>query len=252
MEDMFSRTRMLIGDEGLKRLRAAHVAVFGLGGVGGYAAEALLRAGIGRLTLVDGDVFTTGNLNRQIFALRSTLNKNKAVSAKARLEDINPEAEISAVPVFFNAGTAPDFDFQGFDYVVDAIDSVKDKALLIKSAQGAGAPVISAMGAGGRLGYDFKVGDIYATKGCPLARVMRLEVKKAGIKSLKTVYSEAPAVGNTGGDNAYNNDDNKKDAEGQEVKGKSPPPSISYPPGICGLIMAGEVVRDIIKSEGHR
>ena len=223
IENIYSRTVALIGGEAMERLKNSSVAVFGLGGVGGYTAEALIRAGVGKLTLIDGDVFTESNLNRQLFALKSTLGRNKAGVAKERLLDINPEAEITARPVFFNAETAMDFDFNAFDYVVDAIDSVKDKTLLIETAVKAGTRIISSMGAGGKLCADFKTGDIFQTKGCPLARVMRQKLRAVGITRLKTVYSETTAV-----------------------KGK-PVPSISYVPGLCGLTIAGEVIRELLK-----
>jgi tRNA A37 threonylcarbamoyladenosine dehydratase len=233
-ESFYSRTAALIGGEGIARLQRASVAVFGLGGVGGHTAEALVRAGVGAVTLVDGDVFKESNLNRQIFALKSTLGKNKAEAASARLFDINGAARITACPIFFNKETAGTFDFKAFDYVVDAIDSVADKVLLIETAQKNGTRIISSMGAGNKLRADFKVGDIFETKGCPLARVMRGKLKKVGITRLKTVYS----------------DEASQTAEAAEKgAGKTPPASISYVPGICGLVLAGEVIRELIQSK---
>lgn len=229
--NFYSRTEALIGADALCRLKKASVAVFGLGGVGGYVAEALVRAGVGRLTLIDGDVFRESNLNRQIFALKSTLGKNKAEAAKARLADINFEAEITALPFYFNKETAGAFDFRSFDYVIDAIDSVDDKVLLIKTAVGCGVPVISSMGAGGKLHTNFRVGDIFETKCCPLARVMRKRLKEEGIGRLKAVWSEEARP---------------LSARGGGEKGKRTLPSISYVPGVCGLTIAGEVIRDFI------
>ena len=227
-ESFYSRTAALIGEEGILRLQRASVAVFGLGGVGGYAAEALVRAGVGAVTLVDGDVFLESNLNRQLFALKSTLGKNKAEAAAARLSDINGAAHIIVKPFFFNKETAGEFNFKDFDYVIDAIDSVADKVLLIETAQRNGTRIISSMGAGNKLRAEFKAGDIFETKGCPLARVMRNNLKKAGVTRLKTVYSEVVSQ------------------KTEKCAGKRPPASISYVPGICGLILAGEVIRELL------
>ena len=227
-DGFYSRTEALVGAEALNRLKNASVAVFGLGGVGGYAAEALARAGVGKLALIDGDVFRESNLNRQIFAVLSTLGQNKAEAAKARLSGINAAAEITAFPFFFNKETAGAFDFKSFDYVIDATDSVRDKVLLIRTAAQNNTPIISSMGAGGKLSADFKIGDIFETKGCPLARVMRKKLKEAGIERLKTVYSE---------------ENPPKDAGGKGER--KPLPSISYVPGVCGLIIAQEVIKSL-------
>ncbi len=230
MEEMLTRSKPLVGAQGLKRLKDSSVAVFGLGGVGGAAAEGLCRAGVGKITLVDGDIFSITNLNRQIFCLRSTLGKNKAAAAAARLADINPDCRLTAYEGFFNRDTAADFDFKGFDYVLDAVDSVKDKVLLAVSAKEAGTPIISAMGAGGKLYADFIIGDIYETKGCPLARAMRRELKKAGIERLAAVYSEECG---------------KAAEETEHAPGKRPPSSISYVPPVCGYIAAGHIIREL-------
>ena len=218
-ENIYTRTAALLGEGGLRRLQNSSAAVFGVGGVGGYVAEALIRAGIGRLALIDGDVFRESNLNRQIFALKSTLGRNKAEAARERLLDINGAADITAYPFFFNAGTAGRFDFKAFDYVADAIDSVADKVLLIKTAKECGTRIISSMGAGGKIYSDFKAGDIFETSGCPLARVMRRKLKEAGVERLKCVYSEEGGAGTAG--------------------------SVPYVPGVCGLVMAGEVIREL-------
>ena len=218
-ETLYTRTAALLGEAGVRRLQGSSVAVFGVGGVGGHAAEALVRAGIGSIALVDGDVFKESNLNRQIFAAGGTLGRNKAEAARERLLDINGAANITAYPFFFNGETKNEFNLKGFDYVVDAIDSVADKILLIKTAVENGARIISSMGAGGKIYADFKIGDIFETRGCPLARVMRRKLKEAGITRLKCVYSEEGGIGTAG--------------------------SVSYVPGVCGLVMAGEVIREL-------
>lgn len=226
MKEEFSRTALVIGEEAVNKLKNTKVAVFGLGGVGGHAAEALVRAGIGSLDLIDFDTVSLSNINRQLAALHSTIGKKKVEVLKERFIDINPEAVINTFPVFYDEETENQFDLYGYDYIVDAIDSVKAKINLIVNATNTGTPIISSMGAGNKLDATaFKVADIYKTSVCPLAKVIRTELKKIGIKKLKCVYSEEmPKVRST------------------------PPGSLSFVPSTVGLIIAGEVVKDIIKS----
>lgn len=219
----FERIVGLLGEGGLEKLKNAKVLIFGVGGVGGYAAEALARSGVGYVHAVDGDVVADSNINRQIIALTSTLGKNKAEVFAARAKDINPEIEVRAFPIFFNAETAETFDFSAYDYVIDAVDDVPAKTEIIVRATLAGVPVISAMGAGNKLDpTQFKVSDISKTSVCPLARVMRRKLKERGVKHCKAVYSaEIP------------------------VKRNVPPASVAFVPSVAGLIIAGEVIRDI-------
>lgn len=220
----FERTVSLIGEEKFNRLKLANVAVFGIGGVGAYAAEALVRAGVGAITVIDGDIVDITNINRQIVALTSTVGLPKCDVLAARLKDINPEAQVLSLKIFYCGDNANAVDFTSFDYVADAIDTVSSKLLIIKKCKENGIPVISAMGAGNKLiASGFKVADIKNTKVCPLARVMRRELKKLGITSVKTVYSEEEPV----------------------ISGMRIPSSISYAPAVCGLLMAGEIIRDL-------
>lgn len=237
MLDQFSRTELLLGREGMERLARARVAVFGLGGVGGYAVEALVRSGVGALELIDSDRVSLTNLNRQILATHETLGRYKADAARARALSINPQADVTARIVFYGPDTAGEFDFTRYDYVVDAIDTVTGKLALIQAAQAAGTPVISCMGAGNKLDPTaFRVADIYETSVCPLARVMRKELKRRGVKRLKVVYSqEVPR--NPEGD-LY-----QASLEG-EVR-RQVPGSNAFVPAAAGLILAGEVVRDL-------
>ncbi len=188
--NIFSRTELILGSGAMERLSAARVAVFGIGGVGGYTAEALARSGIGALDLIDNDTVSESNINRQIIALHSTVGRYKTEAAAERLQDINPNLKLTLHNIFFTPETAAEFDFTKYDYVVDAIDTVTGKIELVMRAQSAGVPVISAMGAGNKLDPTaFEVSDIYSTSVCPLARVMRYELKKRGVKALKVVYS---------------------------------------------------------------
>ncbi len=235
MDEQFIRTEMLLGKEGLERLKRAHVAVFGLGGVGGYAAEALARSGIGKLDLVDHDTLSLSNLNRQLLALHSTLGMYKAEAAKARVLDINPDCVVNARRVFYTPETAAQFDFSQYDYVVDAIDTVTGKLALAEAAAAAGIPIISCMGTGNKLRADaLEVADISKTSMCPLARVMRKELGKRGIRHLKVVYSREEAMTPTGGE-----------AEAAALGKRQIPGSLAFVPGAAGLILAGEVVKDI-------
>lgn len=231
MEERFSRTQMLIGDDALAMLGAARVAVFGIGGVGSYAVEALARAGVGELDLIDGDIVALSNINRQLIALDSTLGKPKAEVAKERVRDINPNIKVNARAIFFDAETANSFDFSQYDYVLDAIDSVSNKILLIECAKSANAPIISCMGMGNKLDPSaIEVADISKTSVCPLARVVRQQLKKRGISHLKTVFSKEIPI------NVCSNADDKKRVPG----------SVSFVPSVAGLIMASEAIKDII------
>lgn len=234
MEDMFSRTRMLLGDEAMARLARARVAVFGVGGVGGYAVEALARSGVGALDLIDSDRVALSNLNRQIVATRDTLGMLKVDAAKARVLSINPDCAVRVFPVFYLPETADQFDFSQYDYVVDAIDTVAGKLQLIEAAKAANVPVISSMGAGNKLDPTaFRVADIAQTSVCPLARVMRRELKKRGVGHVKVVYSTEPALSPAPSD--------------EETGRRTTPGSVAFVPAVAGLILAGEVVKDIAR-----
>ncbi len=229
----FIREIALIGEENFKKLRKAHVAVFGIGGVGSYAAEALVRAGIGKLTFVDGDRVAESNLNRQLIALHSTLGKNKAAVMKQRALDIDPDGIFCAAECFFDEKTQDGFDFSDYSYVADCIDSVKAKVLLIERARRAGVPVISCMGAGNKLDASaFRVADIESTRECPLARIMRRELKARGVTGVKAVYSEEKPL----------DPDKSRAADGERFIG-----SISYVPSMAGLLLAGTIIQDILK-----
>ena len=235
MREEFSRMGLLLGEEALSRLEGARVAVFGLGGVGGYTVEALARAGIGHLDLIDSDTVSVSNRNRQILATRSTLGLPKTEAAKRRVLDINEEAQITTWELFYNADTADQIDLSKYDYIVDAIDTVTAKLLLIQRAHEAGTPIISCMGTGNKLDPTaFQVTDISKTSMCPLARVMRKELGKRGIKHLKVVYSQEEALTPHGAE------------EEMAALGKRQiPGSVSFVPGAAGLILAGEVIRDL-------
>ncbi len=226
--EMFDRTDMLIGKEKRKKLKNCHVAVFGIGGVGSYSCEALARAGVGRLTVIDSDTVSSSNINRQLIALQSTVGQKKVEVAAARIKDINPDICVDALDIFFCADTEESLDFSQFDYVIDAIDTVTSKLLIIQKAKACGVPVISCMGTGNKLDpIAFKIADINKTSVCPLARVMRRELKVRGITDVKVLYStEQPQ-----------NQDNSSRT----------PASISFVPSVAGLLIAGEVIKDIIK-----
>ena len=232
MEDMFSRTRMLLGDEAMERLSRARVAVFGIGGVGGHVVEALARSGVGALDLIDSDRVVLSNLNRQIIATQDTLGMRKVDAAKARVLSINPRCQVRTYPIFYLPETADQFDFSQYDYVVDAIDTVAGKLQLIEAAQAAGVPILSCMGAGNKLDPTaFRVADISKTSVCPLARVMRRELKKRGIEHVKVVYSTESAL---------------SPAPADEPTGRrATPGSTAFVPAVAGLILAGQVIRDI-------
>ncbi len=235
MENRFSRTEMLIGTENFGKLRHARVAVFGVGGVGGYVVEALARSGIGTLDLIDRDIVSISNINRQIIALSSTVGQYKTEVAKARVKDIDPDINVNTYNIFYTPETADTFDFSQYDYVVDAIDTVSGKIQLVMQADKNNTPIISSMGAGNKLNPTlFEVADIYKTSVCPLARVMRNELKKRGIKKLKVVYSKEPPI-------------EPQIKEYNEITKKITPASIAFVPSAVGLIIAGEVIKDIIQ-----
>ena len=235
--NQFSRTELLLGKSGVERLKSCRVAVFGVGGVGGYAVEALARSGIGALDLIDNDTVALSNLNRQIIALHSTIGQYKVDVAAERVRDINPECKVKAHRVFYLPETEDQFDFSQYDYIIDAIDTVKGKLALVENAKAAGVPVICSMGAGNKLDPTaFEVADIYKTSVCPLARVMRYECRKRGIKKLKVVYSKEPPV------------KLKQESEEETVR-RSTPGSVAFVPSVAGLILAGEVVKDLLKGE---
>ena len=234
MDDIFARTRLLLGQDGLDRLAASRVAVFGVGGVGGYAVEALARSGVGALDLVDSDDVDPTNLNRQIIATRDTVGRSKVQVAVERVASINPSCRVTAHQCFFLPETAAQFDFSAYDYVVDAVDTVSAKLALVEAANAAGAPIISSMGAGNKLDPTaFRVADIYDTSVDPLARVMRKELRKRGILGLKVVYSTEEPLTPT--------------HDPLTVKdGTRPAPgSVAFVPAVAGLIIGGEVVRDL-------
>lgn len=224
----YSRTEMLIGDKAVKSLKNSRVAVFGIGGVGGYTVEALARAGVGAIDIIDSDKISVSNINRQIIATHSTVGMQKTYVAKNRILDINPNCLVTTYNLFYLPDTSDKIDFSQFDYIVDAIDTVAGKKQIVISANGAGVPVISSMGAGNKLDPTaFLVADIYDTKVCPLARAMRDICRKNGIEKLKVVYSPEQPI---------NHGNNTR-----------VPGSISFVPSVAGLIIAGEVIKDLIK-----
>ena len=247
MLNQFSRTQLLLGPEAMERLARCRVAVFGIGGVGGYTVEALVRSGIGALDLVDDDKVCLTNLNRQLHATRQTVGRYKVEVAAERVRDINPDCRVTAWRTFFLPETRSQFDFTAYDYVVDAIDTVAGKLALIEEARAAGTPIICAMGAGNKLDPTaLRVSDIYQTSVCPLARVMRSECRKRGIDRLKVVWSaeepirprEDPSVSCR--TNCICPPDTRKCTVRRDIPG-----SVSFVPSVAGLIMAGEVVRDL-------
>lgn len=240
MADQYSRTRLLLGEAGLNKLRNARVAIFGLGGVGGYVAEALARSGIGQLDLIDDDTINLTNLNRQILALHSTVGMSKVEVAKMRILDIDPTICIRTYETFYLPETADQFDFSQYHYVIDAIDTVTGKLELITQAKAADVPVISCMGTGNKMDpTGFRVSDISKTSGCALARIMRKECAKRGIKGIKVVWSpELPLEPQI--------DPNELlESQREGSSRRSLPGSTAFVPGVAGLIMAGEVIRDL-------
>jgi tRNA A37 threonylcarbamoyladenosine dehydratase len=234
MEEQFSRTELVYGEAAMKKIAAARVAVFGIGGVGGYVVEALARSGIGALDLIDNDKVSLSNINRQIIATRKTVGQYKVDAAKERILDINPDCVVRTYQTFFLPETQDEFDFKNYDYVVDAIDTVTGKLAIIQKAKEAGVPVISSMGAGNKVRPAmFEVADIYKTSICPLAKVMRKECKKRGIDSLKVVYSKEEPLRSL------------EDMTISDGHRRAIPGSVAFSPSVAGLIIAGEVINDI-------
>ena len=227
MKKEFERTASLLGENAIKKLQQSSVAVFGIGGVGGYVVEALARSGVGFIDLFDNDTVSLSNINRQIIATHKTVGELKVNAAKERILDINPDCIVNCYNVFFTAENSSDYDFSKYDYIVDAIDTVSSKIELVKKSQNENVPIISSMGTGNKVCPDkFEVADIYKTSVCPLARVMRYELKKQGVKKLKVVYSKELPV----------------------VKPQTPA-SCSFVPSSAGLLIASEVIKDLIKGE---
>ena len=235
MSERFSRTEALIGKEALEKLKNSRVAIFGIGGVGSYALEALVRSGVGEIDLIDSDTVAATNLNRQIIATEATIGKYKVDAAKERAQSINPDIKINTRTAFFSAENENEFDFSGIDYIIDAIDTVSSKIALILKAEREGVKIISSMGTGNKLNpLAFEITDIYKTSVCPLARVMRAELKKRGVKKLKVLYSKEEPV--------------KALADDEDApKTRHAPASISFVPSVAGLAIAGEVIKDLIK-----
>ena len=238
--DIFERQSLIIGEEETERLGTKKVALFGVGGVGSYAAEALARCGVGCIELIDSDAVSVSNTNRQLCALTSTVGRLKTEVTSERLRDINPKIKVIERAEFFLPENADSFDFSSYDFVIDAIDTVSAKLHLIESAKKVGTPIISSMGAGGKLDpTKFKVADIYKTSVCPLARVMRTELKRRGIKKLKVVYSEEQPI-------------KAIVREGEELpSGRNVPASIATVPSVAGLIIASEVISDLTKADNN-
>ena len=235
MSEQFLRTEMLLGRDAIEKLHSARVAVFGLGGVGGYAVEALARSGVGSLDLVDNDTVSVSNLNRQILATHSTVGMLKVEAGKRRVLDINPACVVRTYPIFYTPETADSFDFTRYDYIVDAIDTVTGKLALVERAVAVNKPIICCMGTGNKLDASaFQVADISKTSMCPLARVMRKELSKRGIRHLKVVYSQEEAITPTGWEE-----------EAAALGKRQIPGSVAFVPGAAGLLLAGEVVRDL-------
>lgn len=235
MEEQFSRTGLLLGEDALVRLQNARVAVFGIGGVGGYAVEALVRAGVGAIDVIDSDTVSVSNLNRQLLATYDTVGMLKVEAAKARILSINPKCVVYAHPIFYTPETADQLDFSQFDYIVDAIDTVTGKLCIIQRAIEAGVPVISCMGTGNKLDASaLQVADISKTTICPLARIMRKELRKRGINHLKVVYSTEEALTPVGAEE-----------EAAALGKRTIPGSTAFVPGTAGLILAGEVIKDL-------
>ena len=237
MKEELLRTAMLLGETAVEKLTKSRVAIFGIGGVGGYTLEALARAGVGQLDLIDSDTVSRSNINRQILATQSTVGLPKVEAGKRRVLDINPDCTVRTWEIFYTPETADQFDFTQYDYIVDAIDTVTGKLQLVKAAQEAGTPIISCMGTGNKLDASaFEVSDISKTSMCPLARIMRKELGKRGIKHLKVVYSREEALSPTGWEE-----------EAKALGKRQIPGSVAFVPGAAGLILAGEVIKDLAK-----
>ena len=248
MLDQFSRTQLLYGAEAMEKLASARVAVFGIGGVGGYVVEALARSGVGALDLIDNDEVCASNLNRQIIATTKTIGRYKVDVAEERIHDINPDCRVRTYKTFFLPETKDQFNFSDYDYVVDAIDTVTGKLTIIEMAKEANIPVISSMGAGNKINPAmFEVADIYETSICPLAKVMRHECKKRGIRDLKVVYSKEKPIQPQADTSKSENDNNtvSQETTGRDSKRRAIPGSTAFVPSVVGLIIAGEIINDI-------
>lgn len=236
MTDQFSRTELLLGQAAIEKLKKSRVAIFGVGGVGGYATEALVRSGVGAIDIIDSDTVCLSNLNRQIIATQSSIGKYKVDVMKERIFDINPDCQVKAYQCFYLPETKADFPFKDYDYIVDAVDTVAAKLQLVEVAKEHDVPIISSMGAGNKLDPTlFEVADIYKTSVCPLAKVMRRELKKRNINRLKVVYSKEMPI---------------KPLESEELKDsnkRSIPGSVAFVPSVVGLIIAGEVIKDLVR-----
>lgn len=238
MQNQFIRTELIFGKEAMEKLYSSRVAVFGIGGVGGYAVEALARSGVGTLDIIDHDKICISNINRQIYATHKTVGEYKVDVAKERILDINPKCKVNAFKVFYTPQTASFFDFSLYDYVVDAIDTVTGKIEIILQSNKARVPVISSMGAGNKVNaWALEVSDIYKTSVCPLAKVMRKELRERGVESLKVVYSKEPAIKPY----PYDNEEENLSSNKRQVPGSN-----AFVPSVAGLIIAGEVIKDII------
>ena len=250
MLNQFSRTELLLGNEAMKKLAGARVAVFGIGGVGGYTVEALVRSGLGAIDLIDDDKVCLTNINRQIFATRKTVGKYKVDVAAERIHERNPDAVVNTYKTFYTPETAGEFDFSKYDYVVDAIDTVTGKIALVMNANAVGTPIISSMGAGNKMDPTaFEVADIYKTSVCPLAKVMRRELKRRGVKKLKVVYSKEPPMTPIE-DMSISCRENCICPPGTVrncTQRRQVPGSNAFVPSVAGLIIAGEVIKDLIR-----
>jgi len=237
--EAFTRTRLLLGASAMEKLKASRVAVFGLGGVGGYALEALARSGIGALDLIDHDTVSLTNLNRQILATHATIGMPKAEAARQRVLDINPEIRVTVHNTFYGPDTAAQFDFSQYDYIIDAIDTVTGKLALITQAKAAGTPILCSMGTGNKLdATKFQIADISKTSVCPLARIMRKECAKRGLKHVKVLFSTEDPIPSQ-----------PEEADLQELPEgrRALPGSVAFVPSVAGLLIAGEVIKDLIK-----
>ena len=242
MLNQFSRTELLFGGEAMDKLANSRVAVFGIGGVGGYTVEALARSGVGAIDLIDDDKVCLTNINRQIIATRKTVGQYKVDVAEQRILEINPNVKVTKFQTFYTPETAEQFNFTQYDYIVDAIDTVTGKIALVVNAKAAGTPIISSMGAGNKLDPTaFEVADIYKTSVCPLAKVMRRELKNRGIKKLKVVYSKEPPITPA---ESEENRSNGSDVGNAHAK-RQTPGSTAFVPSVVGLIIAGEVIKDL-------
>ena len=236
----FARTKLLLGQDGIDKLQASKVAVFGVGGVGGYVCEALVRSGIGTFDIIDNDKVCESNINRQLIATTKTIGRDKVDVMRERMQDINPDVTVNIHKCFFLPENADEFPFEEYDYVVDAVDTVTAKIALVMKCKEKNVPIISSMGAGNKLDASaFKVSDIYKTKVCPLAKVMRHELKKRGVKKLKVVYSEELPL------TPVNDGTNVCEKEDSTIVKRATPGSVAFVPSVAGLIIAGEVVKDL-------